>query len=89
MNFKLLHLLLFLLAAMVSPIQAIPTDTLLTQFYTRAAQLMEIGRYDDAQATFDSAFAVKGIKQSPVYPVLLNEQATLLVYLGKTRKLSR
>lgn len=86
MNFKLLHLLLFLLAAIVSPIQAIPTDTLLTQFYARAAHLMEIGRYDDAQSTFDSAFAVKGANQSPVYPVLLNEQATLLIYLGKTEE---
>lgn len=86
MNFKPLHSLLFLLVATISPTRAIPTDTLLTQFYARAANLMEIGRYDDAQATFDSAFAVKGVKQSSVYPVLLNEQATLLIYLGKTEE---
>lgn len=86
MNFKPLYSLLFLLMATVSPTRAIPTDTLLTQFYARAANLMEIGRYDDAQATFDSAFAVKGVKQSSVYPVLLNEQATLLIYLGKTEE---
>lgn len=86
MNFKPLYSLLFLLMATISPTRAIPTDTLLTQFYARAANLMEIGRYDDAQATFDSAFAVKGVKQSSVYPVLLNEQATLLIYLGKTEE---
>lgn len=86
MNFKPLYSLLFLLVATISPTRAIPTDTLLTQFYARAANLMEIGRYDNAQATFDSAFAVKGVKQSPVYPVLLNEQATLLIYLGKTEE---
>lgn len=86
MNFKPLYSLLFLLVATISPTRAIPTDTLLTQFYVRAANLMEIGRYDDAQATFDSAFAVKGVKQSSVYPVLLNEQATLLIYLGKTEE---
>lgn len=86
MNFKPLYSLLFLLVATISPTRAIPTDTLLTQFYARAANLMEIGRYDDAQATFDSAFAVKGVKQSSVYPVLLNEQATLLIYLGKTEE---
>ena len=72
MNFKPLYPPLFLLVATISPTRAIPTDTLLTQFYARAANLMEIGRYDNAQATFDSAFAVKGVKQSPVYPVLLN-----------------
>lgn len=86
MNFKPLYSLLFLLVATISPTRAIPTDTLLTQFYVRATNLMEIGRYDDAQATFDSAFAVKGVKQSSVYPVLLNEQATLLIYLGKTEE---
>lgn len=86
MNFKPLYSLLFLLMATISPTRAIPTDTLLTQFYVRATNLMEIGRYDDAQATFDSAFAVKGVKQSSVYPVLLNEQATLLIYLGKTEE---
>jgi two-component system NarL family sensor kinase len=86
MNFKPLYPPLFLLVATISPTRAIPTDTLLTQFYARAANLMEIGRYDNAQATFDSAFAVKGVKQSPVYPVLLNEQATLLIYLGKTEE---
>lgn len=86
MNLKPFYLFLIFLNITISHVKAIPTDTLLTQFYTRAAKLMEIGKYDDAQATFDSAFATKGVKQSPVYPVLLNEQATLLVYLGKNEE---
>ena len=86
MNLKPFYLFLIFLSITISHVKAIPTDTLLTQFYTRAAKLMEIGKYDDAQATFDSAFATKGVKQSPVYPVLLNEQATLLVYLGKNEE---
>ena len=86
MNLKPFYLFLIFLSITISQVKAIPTDTLLTQFYTRAAKLMEIGKYDDAQATFDSAFATKGVKQSPVYPVLLNEQATLLVYHGKNEE---
>lgn len=39
--------------------------------------------YEQAQSTFDSAFAIHGVEQSPVYPILLNEQATLLVYVGE------
>ena len=44
---------------------------------------MEEGSLKAAQEVFDSAFAVPKVKQSPVYPILLNEQATLLVYLGE------
>lgn len=38
------------------------------------------GSFKAAQEVFDSAFAVPKVKQSPVYPILLNEQATLLVF---------
>lgn len=86
MRFKPLYLFLFFIGAVTYSVKAIPRDSLLTQYYARAAHLMEIGRYDDAQSTFDSAFAVKGVNQSPVYPVLLNEQATLLIYLGKNEE---
>lgn len=55
-------------------------------FYRRAAGLMGEGHYEEAQRSFDSAFAVKGVRQSPVYPILLNEQATLLVYVGKNEE---
>lgn len=61
----------------------LPTDTLLTRYYDRAAGLMEEGRYEEAQQTFDSAFALPGAKESSLYPVLLNEQATLMAYVGK------
>lgn len=85
---KVHHKILFLLLLLSSPLyaQKLPIDTLLTQFYNRAANLMSEGgqaNYEQAQRTFDSAFAVPGVEQSPVYPILLNEQGTLLVYLGK------
>lgn len=51
--------------------------------YSRANKLMEEGSLKAAQEVFDSAFAVPKVKQSPIYPILLNEQATLLVYLGQ------
>lgn len=55
-------------------------------YYRRAASLMGEGHYEEAQRSFDSAFAVKGVRRSPVYPILLNEQATLLVYVGKNEE---
>ncbi|MDC6280952.1 ATP-binding protein, partial [Caecibacteroides pullorum] len=58
----------------------------LTRLYTRAADLMSEGgqnNYEKAQRTFDSAFAMRGVEQSPIFPILLNEQATLLVYIGE------
>lgn len=79
-------LLLFLSAASALHAENIPTDTLLAHFYDRAATLMGEGYYEEAQRSFDSAFAVRGVEQSPVYPILLNEQATLLIYTGENER---
>ena len=82
---KLLSLL-FSLTTILLHAGEIPTDTLLAHFYNRAANLMEEGHYDEAQRSFDSAFATRNVKYSFMYPILLNEQATLLVYVGKTEE---
>lgn len=79
-------LLLFLLLSSSLHAEQIPIDSTLTRLYTRAAKLMSEGgkeNYEKAQRTFDSAFAIPGARQSPIYPILLNEQATLLVYTGE------
>ena len=60
-----------------------PTDTLLSRLYNRAATLMEEGAYASAEVCFDQAFATKGVKESPLYPILLNEQGTLYFYTGE------
>ena len=80
-------LLLSILLMTGTPLQAkdIPTDTLLARLYTRAADLMEEGHYNEAQRSFDTAFATRGVEQSPIYPILLNEQGTLFVYAGKMK----
>lgn len=64
----------------------VPADTLLSRLYERAAGLMSEGQYDLAQSCFDSAFAQPGVRRSPFYPVLLNEQATLCVYRGDEQR---
>ncbi len=81
-------LLLSILLMTGTPLQAkdIPTDTLLARLYTRAADLMEEGHYNEAQRSFDTAFATRGVEQSPIYPILLNEQGTLFVYAGKMKE---
>ena len=61
-------------------------DSLLNRLYNRAATLMGEGELEAAQACFDSAFAMPGAEESPVYPILLNEQATLHVYQGDERR---
>lgn len=80
--FRLSCLLFCLLIYCPMTCRSIPLDTLLTRWYDKAASLMADGAYDSAQYYFDRAFATKGAKESPVYPILLNEQATLLVYRG-------
>ena len=85
---KLLSLL-FSLTTILLHAGEIPTDTLLAHFYNRAANLMEEGHYDEAQRSFDSAFATRNVKHSFMYPILLNEQATLpesAEAIGKSRK---
>jgi len=86
MNRVLFLLYIALMTAASLRAEDIPTDTLLMDFYERAANLMGEGYYKEAQRSFDSAFAVKGVEQSPVYPILLNEQATLLIYVGKNEE---
>lgn len=79
-------LLLFLLLSSSLHAEQIPLDSTLTRLYTHAADLMSEGgqnNYEKAQRTFDSAFAMCGVEQSPIFPILLNEQATLLVYIGE------
>lgn len=79
-------LLLFLLLSSSLHAEQIPLDSTLTRLYTHAADLMSEGgqnNYEKAQRTFDSAFAIRGVEQSPIFPILLNEQATLLVYIGE------
>ena len=61
-------------------------ECLLTRLYNRAATLIGEGQLEAAQQSFDSAFAVPGVEQSPVYPTLLNEQATLYVYQGNEQR---
>ena len=85
-----LHLILLVFAFAVSlsgsKAEALPTDTILSHLYDQAASLMEEGEYDSAQACFDRAFATEGVTESPIYPILLNEQATLLFYVGELKR---
>ena len=60
---KLLSLL-FSLTTILLHAGEIPTDTLLAHFYNRAANLMEEGHYDEAQRSFDSAFATRNVSHT-------------------------
>ena len=82
----LLVLLLLLPVCAMSQTAETDRDTLLTRLYERAAYLMGEGELENAQTCFDSAFAVPGVESSPVYPILLNEQATLYVYQGDEQR---
>lgn len=64
----------------------LPLDTLLSRYYDKAANLMGEGEYDSAQYYFDKAFTTKGVRSSPVYPILINEQGTLFFYVGEYDK---
>lgn len=91
MNLSYLRCVMFLFLAVLPSVctikaETVPTDTLLSRLYDKAATLMGEGMYDSAQYFFDKAFATPGVKQSPVYPILLNEQATLFVYRGEDEK---
>ena len=79
---SLLFVFLFASASVLAQAEECPLDTLLHRLYGQAASLMGEGKLDEAQTCFDSAFALPGANQSPVYPTLLNEQATLYVYQG-------
>lgn len=85
-----LHLILTVLAFAIplseSKGEELPTDTALARLYDQAASLMGEGKYDSAQACFDRAFATEGVTRSPIYPILLNEQATLLFYVGELKR---
>ena len=83
---KILLLSILLLAGTLLHAEKLPTDTLLAHFYNHAADLMEKGHYNEAQRSFDSAFATRGVESSFIYPILLNEQATLLGYVGKSEE---
>lgn len=61
----------------------ITTDSLLTMRYEKASTLMSEGRLDEAQAQFDSAFATAGVERHEIYPLIVNEQATLNLWFGK------
>ena len=66
--------------------EKIHTDTLLTRYFEQASSLMSEGKYDSAQYFFDKAFAMPGVKSSPIYPILLNELGTLHFYRGELRQ---
>ena len=85
-NVRLLSVLLFWSACAVAQTRGTDRDTLLTRLYDRAATLMGEGELETAQQCFDSAFAMPDVEQSPVYPTLLNEQATLYVYQGNEQR---
>lgn len=51
--------------------------------YEQASTLMSEGRLDEAQSAFDRAFALPDVESDEVYPLLLNEQATLLTWRGE------
>ena len=87
MHIRLLLVLLLLMpVGTVAQTARTDRDTLLNRFYNRAATLMGEGELEAAQACFDSAFTMPGAEKSPVYPILLNEQATLHVYQGDERR---
>ena len=86
MNIRLLLVFLLLPACASSQTTETDRDTLLTRLYDRAATLMGEGELETAQQCFDSAFAMPDVEQSPVYPTLLNEQATLYVYQGNEQR---
>lgn len=79
----MLLIVAFTIGLSESKAKNIPTDTLLTHLYDQAASLMEEGAYDSAQTCFNRAFATEGVKKSAIYPILLNEQATLYFYVGQ------
>lgn len=56
------------------------------KLYESASELMAGGDLAAAQQQFDKAFAIAGVKNDPVYPLLLNEQATLMTWRGERRK---
>ena len=85
-NVYLLSVLLFWSAYAMGQTGGTDKECLLTRLYDRAATLMGEGQLEAAQQCFDSAFAMPGVEQSPVYPTLLNEQATLYVYQGDERR---
>lgn len=65
MNRVLFLLYIALMTATSLRAEDIPTDTLLMDFYERAANLMGEGYYEEAQRSFDSAFAVKESNNRP------------------------
>lgn len=56
------------------------------KFYGQASELMAAGELDKAQECFDKAFATPSIENDDAFPLLLNEQATLLTWRGERRK---
>lgn len=79
-------LLVLSLISMVARAERLHPDTLLLRYYEKAADFIAERELDSAQCYFDKAFATKGAKYSPVYPVLLNEQGTLYIYAGENEK---
>lgn len=57
--------------------------SVVSELYEQAAQLMADGDLEKAQSIFDKAFATPGVEADSVYPLLLNEQATLYTWRGE------
>lgn len=73
-------------AACVSARGADTAPGAVERLYETAAELMGAGDLEGAQARFDSAFATAGVERTEVYPLLLNEQATLRTWRGERRE---
>lgn len=54
--------------------------------YEQASELMGDNRLEEAQQLFDRAFAIPNVEKDTIYPLLLNEQATLLTWRGERVK---
>lgn len=82
--YKLLSIVVFA-ALTLTPVRA-KGESKVEKLYEQASELMAGGDLAAAQQQFDKAFAIAGVKNDPVYPLLLNEQATLMTWRGERRK---
>lgn len=77
------RLLLIVSWLLLSPSLRAATQPGAEELFEQAAELMSENRLDEAQQVFDRAFAIPGVEADTIYPLLLNEQATLLTWRGE------
>ncbi len=56
------------------------------ELYEQASELMSRNQLEEAQQLFDRAFAMPDVTTDGIYPLLLNEQATLFTWRGERAK---